>query len=145
MTTQPKEFPKVEGRYQMTKSWSIELPEEYRRHFAEGNLALWRNGMTHWIAVWTIPDDSTPESTLTWVKNDKPESIIEEFEPARHGYLSWGFLQEEKLEQLDRWALYSYTIGKHGYVQMASYIDDRADLQKALTVWKSLQESDGTQ
>ena len=143
MTTQTKEFPKVEGRYQMTRSWSIELTEEYRRRFAEGNLALWRNGMTHWIAVWTIPEGSTPESTLIWVKNDKPERIIEEFEPARQGYLSWGFLQEEKLEQSDRWALYTYTIGKHGYVQMASYIDDRADLQKVLTTWRSLEESDG--
>ena len=140
MTTTPKEFPKIEGRYQMTKSWSIELPEEYRRRFAEGNLALWRNGVTHWIAVWTIPAESSQESTFDWIKDDRPEKVVDEFEPVRPGYLCWGFLVEEKADQVDRWALYSYTVGKHAYVQMASYIDDRLDLEKALQIWRSLEE-----
>jgi hypothetical protein len=128
----------------MTKSWSIELPETYRRRFADGNLALWRDGMTHWVAVWTIPGSSTAELTFDWIKNDRPEALVEEFQPVRPGYLCWGFLVEEKTEQGNRWALYSYTIGKHAYVQMATYIDERVDLDKALKVWRSLEETDAS-
>ena len=141
MTAQTNEFSTVEGRYQMTKSWSINLPGKHKRRFAEGNLALWREGITHWIAVWNLPTDTTPAATLDWVKSDKPEAIIEEFEEARSGYLCWGFLQEEKNEGANRWALYSYTIGQRGYVQMASYIDDLHDLAQATEVWKSLEEA----
>jgi hypothetical protein len=141
MTAQTKEFPIVQGRYQMTKSWSIEVLGEHKRRFAEGNLALWRHGITHWIAVWNLPAETTPTATLDWVKRDKPEAVIEEYEEVRTGYLGWGFLQEEKNEGADRWAFYSYTIGRHGYVQMASYIDDLQDLESALGVWRSLAET----
>jgi hypothetical protein len=46
----------------------------------------------------------------------------------------------EKADQTARWAFYSYTIGKTGYVQMATYLDDQKDLDKALRIWNSLSE-----
>jgi len=50
-------------------------------------------------------------------------------------------LQEGKSEQANRWVLYSYTIGQHGYVQMMTYIDDRDNIEKALIVWRRLEET----
>ena len=140
MSKEPEEFPTVEGRYQMTKTWSINLPEQYQRRFADGNMALTRPGLIHWLAVWNFAEDQTAESTLSWVKRDRPPGVAQEFEPNRSGYRCWGYLQLEKTDETARWAFYSYTIGKTGYVQMATYLDDEKDLDKALRIWNSLSE-----
>jgi hypothetical protein len=40
-------------------------------------------------------------------------------------------LQEGKREQANRWVLYSYTVGQHGYVQMMICINDRDNIEKS--------------
>src|SRR5262245_44455383 len=45
-------FPVVEGKYQITKEWSISLPGKFNRRFEDNSLVIWRPGLTAWIVVW---------------------------------------------------------------------------------------------
>jgi hypothetical protein len=48
----PPGFPLVSGDYALTEEWAIHLPEKFARRVEEGNLVLWRPGLTIWLAAW---------------------------------------------------------------------------------------------
>jgi hypothetical protein len=45
-------FPIVEGHYQLTEEWSVDLPEAFNRRIEEGQMVIWRSGFTIWMAIW---------------------------------------------------------------------------------------------
>ena len=45
----PPGFPLVEGRCELTKSWSLTLPAQFARRVEDGSFVLWRPGITLWI------------------------------------------------------------------------------------------------
>lgn len=46
------DYPIVSGSYRLTDDWVVELPVELNRRVEDGNLVLWRPGLTFWIAIW---------------------------------------------------------------------------------------------
>jgi hypothetical protein len=143
MSADAPKFPTVRGRYEMTDNWSIELKDEYKKRFEDGSLVLWRPGITSWIVVYNAKPSMTREDALKWRKQDTDKKKEQEFEVSDEKYLRWAYLLFEKTEQDARWALYSFTFGKDsGHVMMATYFDDKKDLEKAKQLWMSLQRSD---
>jgi dihydroorotase-like cyclic amidohydrolase len=143
MSADAPKFPTVKGRYQMTDNWSIELKEDHKQRFEDGSLVLWRPGMTSWIVVYNAKPGTTREDALKWRKRDADKNRTQEFEASDDKHLRWAYLLFEKTKEDERWALYSFTFGKDsGHVQMATYFDDRKDLEKAKQLWMSLQQSE---
>lgn len=64
------DFPVVEGRYQMTKEWSVTLPGKFNRRIEDGDLVIWRPGMTMWVAVWGNDKNENKESRLKRMRAD---------------------------------------------------------------------------
>jgi hypothetical protein len=127
----------------MTDNWCIELKDEYKKRFENGNLVLWRPGITSWIVVYNAKPGKTREDALKWRKQDTDKKKVQEFETSDEKYLRYAYLVFEKTEHDERWALYSFTFGKDsGHVMMATYFDDKRDLEKAKQLWMSLQGSD---
>ena len=144
MSADAPKFPMVKGRYQMTDNWSIELKDEYKKRFEDGSLVLWRPGITSWIVVYNAKPGKTREDALKWRKQESDKKKVQEFETSDAKYLRYAYLVFEKTEHDERWALYSFTFGKDsGHVMMATYFDDKKDLEKAKQLWMSLQRSDG--
>jgi len=141
MAQDPYQYPLVNGRYQMTADWSIELKTEYRKRIEDGDLVIWRPGITNWIAVWGIKEGETKESTLAWIKETSNPEAVKAFEREKAGYLAWAYLLHEKTEEDERWALYGFMISESGQVQMATYFDDKSDLNTAIDLWMSLEET----
>src|SRR5215467_5756381 len=73
------DFPIVEGLYRLTSDWELVLPGKFNRRVEDGNMVLWRPGLTFWIAAWGAEAGRSPEETLARILGDaSPERIGEE-------------------------------------------------------------------
>jgi hypothetical protein len=79
MTLHP-DFPVVEGHYRLSREWSLHLPCKVNRRTGDGNVVLWRPGLTLWA---TIRDNLQGESRLQRAARQKlqpgarPDSVEE--------------------------------------------------------------------
>lgn len=142
----PPEVPRVTGAYQMTREWSITLPDEFAKRFEESDngsdLVLWRSGITCWISIYGAPEGATPASTLAWLREDPPQELLQTYEVTDALPLRYGYLQQETPEDdAKRWSLMTFTVGNSGHVMMAIYFDAIQDLETAQKIWFSLTET----
>ena len=131
-------FPTVEGRYQMTEDWSIELPRPFNRRVEEGQLVIWRPDFTLWISVWNNDHNESIEERLAWIKSAiSPEAfdVIEVSEPGLHRI---AYRLAEPSEDNRVAAFYCFAVGFEGHVRMAIYFDREDQLPEAKGIWMSL-------
>jgi hypothetical protein len=133
-------FPQVSGTYHMTKEWSLQLQGNYSRRIEEGSLVLWRRGLTCWIVTWDKRPGDTPQSTYRWRRESAPKSAMEFFEQPDGKPARFAYLLHEMDDGAPRYALYTFTFGTSGHVQMAIYFDDKQDLSVAKDLWLSVNE-----
>lgn len=57
-------FPVVEGTYRMTTSWWVTLPGRFNRRVEDGDLVLWRPGLTVLVAAWGNDHEKSREKRL---------------------------------------------------------------------------------
>lgn len=121
------DFPVVEGRYRLTREWELDLPEPFNRRMEDGDMVLWRPGLTFWIAIWSKEEAETPEDTLAWIVEDaSPDRTDEKLDDTgdviRHTYR----LQEEDPERTPATftSINGHVIAVSDYVQITAYTDD---------------------
>jgi len=139
-------FPRVQGLYQMTRAWSVTLPDEFARRFEESefstDLVLWRPGITCWSTAYNYREGDTPQSSYDLWRLDCPAEAVEVFDFKDTSPLRFGFLlYEQEPGKSARWALHTYTFGEQGWMLMAIYYDDPATLGLAKQIWFSLIET----
>ena len=61
------DFPVVDGHYQMTSEWSLNLDQPHNRRIEEQQLVIWRPGVTLWISVWGNDNHESIDERLTWI------------------------------------------------------------------------------
>lgn len=125
------DFPVVEGRYQMTREWAVELPSKFNRRIEDGNLVLWQPGITAWIAVWNNDEKETAEVRLQGIKSRQSPQAQSPTESVRNGLLQYTYRLAEPSADNRVPALYCYTFGETGHVQVAVYFDREQDLDSA--------------
>ncbi len=54
-------FPVVDGRLRLTSQWSMRVSEPMNRRVDDGNLVLWRPGLTFRFGAWWVRAGETPE------------------------------------------------------------------------------------
>ncbi len=124
-------FPVVSGRYQMTKEWSIELPGEFNRRFEEGDLVIWRPGLTIWIAVWGNENGQSARARLNEVKATMSPEAFDMDESEDSGVLRFSYRLNEESEDKRVPALYGFAFGETGQVEMGIYFDHEIDAKMA--------------
>ena len=134
-------FPVVEGRYQITNQWAVDLPGQFNRRIEDESLVIWRPGLTVWTTVWNNDHDETPDERLNWIQEDSsPDAHSQETE--KDGDLiRYAYRLEEKADDKRQPAFYCFAIGRGGHVQMAIYFDREDDLAAAKRIWRSLKEN----
>ena len=135
------EFPVVEGRYQMTKDWSVTLPGQFNRRIDDGSLVFWRPGITAWTVAWNNDKAESQQQRLDWLRrHTSPDAfgheVLVDGDVTRFAYR----LTEPREEGVVH-ALYAFAIGVDGHIQMAIYFDDESDLELAREIWRSLDET----
>jgi hypothetical protein len=134
------DFPVVAGNYQMTKEWSIVLPDKFNRRIEEGSLVLWRPGFTMWVTVWGNDRNESAVQRLSRIKNDisKEAFDLEESKPEKIRRFSYRLKESSNDKRLP--AFYCFAVGETGHVQMAIYFDKESDLKIAKKIFQSLNE-----
>lgn len=130
-------------RRDLTNEWSMDLHESFRGRVVDGDLQLVSPGppvRTIWIAVWNPPADMSPTDVLDGISRNAPVSPEMRFEEQgvdanEFRYGSW---YAETVEDRKQWGLYAYTVRPGSHVQAAFLTDEEADLDWALTTWRSL-------
>ncbi|MCY0964086.1 hypothetical protein [Parathalassolituus penaei] len=135
------DFPVIEGRYQMTKEWSVTLPEKFNRRIEDGDLVIWRPGVTLWIAAWGNDKNENADVRLKATRDDiSPKAFDIQTSKTDH-ILRLTYRLREGNEQGAVPAYYCFAFGDTGHVQMAIYLDHERDVKSAQTICGSLSEN----
>lgn len=135
------DFPIVEGRYQMTREWSVQLPGQFNRRFEEGELVIWKPGFTIWTAVWGNDNDESVEERIKWLKEDMSSDAFDVQYNHDRTLRRMCYRLTENRDGQTIHALYAFAVGDSGHVQMGIYLDDEMDLEDAKSIWLSLEET----
>lgn len=133
-----KQFPVITGLYQLTKEWFLTLPGKYNKRLEKGEMVIWNQGFTMWIAVYNNDKKLSPQKQIEWIKEEKsPESYgvkeIDEGNIYRYGYKLEEIEEEKKVNSFN-----AFVSSKIGYVCIAFYYDRKDDYKKAEKIWKSI-------
>lgn len=134
------DFPVIHSRYEMTKEWSIDLPEQFNRRFEDKSLVIWRPGLTMWIIVWDNNKSETPEARLAKFKARISERAfdLDESREASVIYFSYRLIEADDDDRVP--AFYGFAIGESGHVQISIYFDQESDATEAAAIFKGVRE-----
>lgn len=120
------DFPVIDGRYRLTATWELELPEPFNRRMEEGDMVIWRPGLTFWIAVWGAQPDQTIEATLAWILEDASPSRSHQKIDRSEDLLRLTYELAERdpdRTPTDYVSISGYVIAPVGHVQITAYCD----------------------
>ncbi len=139
------DFPQVEGHFPMPHGWSITLPQAMNRRIENGDLVLWRDGLTAWLAIWHNDKNETAAQRLAWIKSKQP-SEAQDVSQQQVGELllyRYSLAEEEVDEESDEvsviHAVYAFAFAPSSHIDMALYCDSAAEVAQALAMFGSLQ------
>lgn len=135
------DFPVVEGRYQLTKEWSVILPGKFNRRMEDGDLVLWRPGMTIWVSIWGNDKGKNKETRLQGIKAGISPKAFDVSSTKMGTILQLTYRLKEEIEQGAVPAVYCFAFGDSGHVQMAIYLDNEKDVKSVLAICGSLGEN----
>jgi hypothetical protein len=115
----------------LTATWSIRLPEQFARRVEDGDLVLWRPGLTIWLAVWGNDNCETQAARLDWIKREASPARFDARESVRGGVTRFSYRLCDENEDGPVESLSAYVINDDGHLQLSVYFDDAADASKA--------------
>lgn len=124
-------YPIVEGTYQATTDWAIRLPEPMNRRIDDGDLVLWRPGLTVWIAAWNNDHREPPTVQRQQVRAEINPDARDITETNAGSIVALSYRLTEQHDRGPVEALYSFTFADCGHLQIAFYFDKPADLAVA--------------
>jgi len=137
-------FPVVEGKYQMTKRWSITLPDRFNRRVETGDLVIWRPGFTIWVSALNNDKSESKEDRLERLRNDVSPDAFDVEDVSEEAVLRLRYRLNEESEDRRLAAFYGFVVGVNGHIQLGVYFDDEGDVEKAKQIWLSVKEAEPT-
>jgi hypothetical protein len=132
-------FPVVKGRHQLTATWSVDLPGEFNRRVEEdGDLVLWRPGMTVFVAIWNNDRAESVSARIDWLREDTDPSAFDIVADDLGTTRRFAYRQSEDSDDDRVPALYAFTVAEDSHVQLAVYFDSERDVETALRLWRSV-------
>jgi hypothetical protein len=137
-------FPIVEGTYRLTDEWTLQLPAPCNRRVEDGDLVLWRPGLTAWVAIWHNDNGASIDERLGWVREEQSPDAYAASDRRESGVRYYSYRLDEVDDDGDRTpALYGYAYVDREHVQIAIYFDDEADATVAEALFASLRYTAG--
>ena len=134
------DYPVVEGQYQMTKDWTVELPSKFNRRIEDGDLVLWKPGFTIWATAWNNDKSESQEERLDWIRSDSSTKAFDVSSDSEEGIVRYSYRLEEEEDERQP-AFYGFAIGTQGHIQMAIYFDSADAIDEASAIFRSLKEA----
>ena len=132
------DYPVVDGAYQMTKNWSVDLPSQFNRRIEDGSLVIWRPGFTMWIEAYGNDDARTNEDRVDEIRADSSPDRYDEMTESEDDLIRYSYRLSENEPDSRRDALYCFAVAEAGHIMMAIYFDDTDDITYALKIWRSI-------
>jgi hypothetical protein len=124
----PPGFPIVLGDHALTREWQIHLPEKFARRIEEGDLVLWRPGLTVWLAAWGNTHGESQSARLAHIKETASRDRTAERERVTpDGLTRFDYRLRDQNDDGPVESLNGFVIGDDGEVNVAVYFDDVAD------------------
>ena len=127
----PPGFPLVQGDHAFTATWSIHLPDQFARRVEDGQLVLWRPGLTIWLVAWGNDNNETQAARLAWFKDQASPARFDARESVGNGVTRFSYRLRDENEDGPFESLNADVIGDDGHLQLSVYFDDLADAAKA--------------
>ena len=132
------DFPVVEGRYQMTSDWSIELDQPYNRRLEDGSLVLWRPAFTIWISVWGNDNSETIDQRVDWIVSESSPDAFDVVSGQKGPVFRHAYRLDEHRTEGPVHGYYGYIVAPDGHLQIAIYFDVRVDSALAKAILESV-------
>lgn len=123
----PPGFPLVEGDYVLTDTWSIHLPDTFARRIEDGDLVLWRPGLTIWLTPWGNDKSESQSKRLKAIKKHASPDRFSESESKTNRTTRYVYRLRDENETGIVEALYAHILNDDGHIQMAVYFDNPKD------------------
>jgi hypothetical protein len=135
------EFLSIHGQYKLDKEWTLTLPTEFKTRIEDGDLVIWKPGLTFWITIWGNAQSRSVAYRLKNIKEESAPKKANEIMNESNGQVLYSYeLIERDEERLikEYLAIYAYKISDSGHVQITAYVDSNKDKNMAYEVIKSL-------
>ena len=134
----PKGYPLVDGHYQLTAEWSIDLPSQFARRIEEGSLVLWRPGLTVWCDAFGNDHRTSRTVRLKEIRSkiSSAASAIREESGPKVTRLVYRLRDQNADGPVE--SVTSFTFSDDGYLQMAVYFDAPDDERVAFAIADSV-------
>ena len=136
----PPEFPLVEGDHALTETWSIHLTDTFARRIEDGDLVLWRPGLTIRLTPWGNDKRDSLFERLKAIKKHVSPDRFSEFESNADKLTRYVYRLRDENENGIVESLYAYILSDDGHLQMAVYFDNPKDEPKARALAGSVTE-----
>lgn len=131
------DFPVIEGEYQITKSWSITLPDQFNRRIEDEDIVIWKPGFTIYIAVWNNDKNLSHESLFNSVTEDISPEVFDINSNENGEIRLFSYRLSEDMDDQRVAAFYCYAVSPNGYVQSVMYFDLEKDVDDAIKILES--------
>jgi hypothetical protein len=130
-------------RINLSKEWSLEIPDDIQHRKEGEHVVFWKPGLTLLTTIFAYSGEKHRQVLLANLKGrveaEKLESIVEnEGDIQRFAYLK----QEEIMPDHVRLALHAFTTAPFACLQTSFYLDTAEDLHECLVIWKSVEWTD---
>lgn len=136
----PPEFPIVEGDHVLTETWAIHLPDKFARRIEDGDLVLWRPGLTIWLTPWGNERSESQSKRLKAIKKHASPDRFLESESKTDRLTRYVYRLRDENENGIVESMFAHILNDDGHLQMAVYFDNPKDELKARALADSVTE-----
>jgi hypothetical protein len=136
----PPGLPLVEGDHLLTTTWSIHLPERFARRVENGQLVLWRPGLTIWLTAWNNDHGESQGKRVAGLKKSVSPARFAEHESQGKNLTRYSYRLRDENDDGSVESLYGFVMNDDGHLQMAIYFDDPKDEAEARQLVESVAE-----
>ena len=135
------DFPVVEDEYKLTETWAVTLPGKFNRRFEDGDLIIWRPGLTIYVVIWNNDENESIADRMAAIKEEMSPDAFAIEEKNDGDILRFGYrLNEDRGEEIVH-AWYGFAFAPDGHVQAAIYFDEESDVEVARQIWLSFSQA----
>jgi hypothetical protein len=134
----PPEFPLVEGDHALTARWMLHLPEQFARRVEDGDLVLWRPGVTIWLTAWGNDKNESQSQRLASAKRVSSPVRFAEREAVEDGVTRFSYRLRDQNDNGPVESINSLVFADDGELQLSVYFDDPADEPQAWQIVESV-------
>ena len=135
------DYPVIEGEVRLTEHWQTNLPVGCNRRIEDGDLVLWRPGLTLFFTAWGIDRGESRSSRLEWIRKQASPDAYDFEVTEEAGLAKLTYRLREIAADGREPALYAFAVSDVGHLQMAAYFDEPAHLEVARQVLRNTKAS----